>query len=271
MTSSGLSDVLSEGRPRPPAHYTYAVCAAVFAASLLLTLYFLRSMRGGMDMPGGWNMSMMWMLMPGQTWLAAMLLFLAMWESMMVAMMLPSAMPMILLYRRAAAFRSEPRLGLCTLLLAGGYFLVWLAAGAGTWAAGMGLGALAMHWPVLSRAVPAMGGAALIVGGAWQLTAWKTACLRHCRDPIAFLAGHLHGGWRGALMLGLHHGAFCAACCWALMLVQLVLGIMNVAAMVAVAIVIAAEKMWPRGELVARGVGAALVAYGALTLVRAVG
>ncbi len=100
------------------------------------------------------------------------------------------------------------------------------------------------------------------MAGIFQLTPWKTACLKHCRDPLLLVAHHLHGGWRGALRLGLHHGAFCAACCWALMLIQLALGVMNIAVMVLVAVIIALEKLLPRGELFARVTGLAAILGG---------
>src|SRR3974390_291616 len=100
-------------------------CAAAFCVSSAATFYFCRSMSGGMEMPGGWTMSMMWMRMPGQTWLASSAMFLLMWLAMMVAMMLPSAMPMLNSYRRWLA--GEGVNGISTLIVAGGYFGVWMA------------------------------------------------------------------------------------------------------------------------------------------------
>ena len=104
--------------------------------------------------------------------------------------------------------------------------------------------------------------AALIVAGIYQLTPWKSACLKHCRKPLLLVAHHLHGGGPGALRLGIHHGAFCAACCWGLMLIQLVLRVMNLAVMAAVALVIALEKVLAKGALVARITGYASVLGG---------
>jgi predicted metal-binding membrane protein len=102
-------------------------------------------------------------------------------------------------------------------------------------------------------------GGALILAGLCQLTPWKSACLKHCRDPLELVAHHLHNGWRGAVSLGMHHGLFCTGCCWALMLIQLVVGVMNLGAMVVVATVIALEKLVARGELIARFVGVASI------------
>ncbi len=127
---------LGEPRPRPsqsvPASekWTYAAAIAAFALSAVITLYLCHSMSGGMPMPGHWNMSMMWMKMPGQKWIIAALAFLGMWLFMMVAMMLPSSLPLLLVYRRASAFRGEKRLGLLTFMLGTGYFFVWVLFGA---------------------------------------------------------------------------------------------------------------------------------------------
>ena len=245
----------------------YLLAVLIFVASAAATLYFCHKMSDGMPMPGGWDMSMMWMPMSGQSWPGAAAMFLGMWLAMMVAMMLPSALPMLVIYRRALAFRGEPQAA-PTFLMACGYFFVWLIVGAVAYAAGVAAAWATMRWSALSRAVPAVSGAALVLCGLFQLTPWKTACLRHCRDPLSLVAAHLPGRPIGGWKLGLHHGAFCAACCWALMTVQLVLGVMNLVVMVVVAMVIALEKLIPRGQLVARLTGAAAIAAGLLMFVR---
>jgi predicted metal-binding membrane protein len=246
----------------------YFAALLAFLASAALTLYFCRSMSGGMSMPGGWTMSMMWMLMPGQTQFAAALMFLEMWLAMMVAMMLPSALPMLVIYRRAAAFRGDRRAGAAVTLLASGYFAVWLAFGAVVYAAGMAIAFAAMRWDPVSRSIPAACGASLVICGIYQLTPWKGACLRHCRDLLSLVAGHLHAGPAGAFLLGIHHGAFCLACCWSLMLMQMVLGVMNLWVMVAVAAIIALEKLLPRAQWIVRLSGAAAMVGGAVVLWR---
>jgi predicted metal-binding membrane protein len=216
-------------------------------------------MSRGMPMPGGWTMSMMWMPM-GTSAFAAAAIFTAMWLAMMVAMMLPSTMPMLLLYRRAAAFRGEPHLGRSMFALGAGYFAVWTLFGIAAYAIGIFVSRSAMRSSDYSRALPLIGAVALGFAGIYQLTPWKSACLQHCRDPLAMVSGHLSGGRFGALRLGFHHGAFCAACCWALMLIQIVLGVMNLTVMVAVAIVIALEKLLVHGEWVAKATGFAAIA-----------
>jgi len=246
----------------------YATVIAVFLATAAFTLWSARSISATMAMPGGWRMSMMWMRMAGQSWGAAAAIFILMWAAMMVAMMLPSTLPMLMLYRRAVAFRGEARLGVCTWAMAGGYFAVWTLFGAAAYGLGIALTQTAMHSIAVSRAVPFGVGGALLLAGVYQLTPWKSSCLLHCRDPLSVVAHHLGGGWRGAVRLGLHHGAFCAACCWGLMLIQLALGVMNLWVMIAVAAAIAAEKLLPRGVLLARWIGAAAIVGGAAVIAR---
>lgn len=243
---------------------THAVTAAIFLAAAIPTGYFSVSMRASMAMPGGWRMSMVWM--PMGAWAGAAVMFAVMWLAMMVAMMLPSTLPVLLLYRRVLLFRHAKHTGLHCTILAAGYFLTWLGFGMLAYAAGVGVTQAAMRFDAFSRAVPFLAGTALVVAGAFQLTPWKNACLRHCRDPLLLVANHQHGGWRGALRLGFHHGAFCVACCWALMLVQLVVGVMNVAVMAAVAMVIALEKLLARGPMLARVAGAVIMASGAAAM-----
>ena len=240
----------------------YLSAIAVFAVAAGVTLYITRSMSGGMAMPGNWVMSMMWTVMPKQNWPSAALSFVGMWLAMMVAMMLPSCLPMLLLYRRAAAFRGELHLGSITFVLGSGYFFVWVLFGVVAYAAGAVVAHAAMTSMTVCRTVPFAAAGALVLAGIFQLSPWKSVCLRHCRDPLSVVAHHLHGGWRGALSLGLHHGTFCVRCCWALMLIQLVLGVMNLAVMVIVGVVIALEKLIPRGKLVARITGGAAILYG---------
>jgi predicted metal-binding membrane protein len=234
----------------------------VFTAASAITLFFVDTMSGGMTMPGDWTMSMMWMPMPGQGALAAAAMFVCMWIAMMVAMMLPSALPMLLVYRRVLLFRGESYLGLRTSLVGAGYFAVWAAFGIIAYAFGVAIARSAMDSAFASRLVPIAAGIALVVAGIWQLTPWKFACLKHCRDPLHLLARHLGGRLRGAFGFGVYHGAHCAGCCWGLMLMLLVIGTMNLVAMILAAAVIAAEKLLLRGEAIARGVGIAAIGAG---------
>jgi len=240
----------------------------VFAIAVALTLSSSRMMGTAMPMAGGWTMAMAWMRMPGQTWLSAGTMFAGMWLAMMVAMMLPSSLPILLLYRRVILFRGERRPTLLIWLMASGYFVVWTLFGVIAYGLGVSIADGAMLSPAFSALIPAGAGAALIVSGIYQLTPWKSACLTHCRDPLELVARHLHPGWRGAVALGVHHGLFCTGCCWALMVMQLVIGVMNLGTMAAVATVIALEKLLVRGPWIARGVGVASIAAGVVILVR---
>lgn len=238
------------------------VAAAIFLITAAYTFHAAASMSGGMPMPGGWTMPMMWMVMPDQNAFTAAAMFLLMWQAMMIAMMLPSTWPMLSLYRRVAEYHRLPNAWRNTVLVATGYFTVWLAFGAATFVLGFTVSAGAMRSDAVSKLVPLGAGAALILAGLYQLSPLKQTCLKHCREPVLFL-GHLwKPGGAGALRIGIAHGAFCAACCWALMLIQMVLGVMNLAVMIVVAALIGTEKLWKRGPALSRLIGVASIAFG---------
>jgi predicted metal-binding membrane protein len=247
------------------------IAAIVTIAAWAYTISSAHAMASAMPMPGGWSMSMAWMSMGRQSLPAHAMMFLVMWETMMIAMMLPSVMPAVLLHRRlveARITRGERAAGSQVLLLAG-YFSVWAAFGAVAYVAGMTLTAAAMRSIRVSVMVPAVTGLALAAAGAYQLTQWKQICLRHCRSPLEFFARRdirrAADSWR----FGLHHGAYCAACCWGLMLIQLALGVMSVPLMASIALLIMLEKQWRHGEVLARVVGGASLAGGILLALRA--
>jgi predicted metal-binding membrane protein len=226
------------------------------------------SAMGGMPMPGGWTMSMAWMRMPGQTWPGAAASFLGMWIVMMVAMMLPSLMPMLLRYRQAIGTTGERRLGRLTALVGAGYFFVWTVFGIAAYPPGAGLATAEMQQPALSRAVPIAVGMVVLIAGALQFTAWKARHLAYCRqapESGRVLAADAGTAWRHGLRLGLH----CSRCCVGLMAVLLVIGVMDLRAMAVVAAAIAVERLAPDGERVARASGAILVGAGLFLIARA--
>lgn len=231
-----------------------AVCVFAFAGGVLATIYFCRAMCCDMKMPGGWKMSMMWMRMLGQTWFDAGLSFLLMWLAMMVAMMMPSALPMFLKTRRNRA---------SLFYMASGYFIIWLVAGAGVYVLGVAFSIATMQSESLSRVVPLFLSASLIVAGAIQFTGWKMTHLLRCRSPFgcAISCTTHESGFR----LGCRQGLACCACCAGPMMIQLTLGIMEPLAMIAVSIIIAAEKLLPRPEITARLVGSAAILIGITT------
>lgn len=239
--------------------------AAIIVAAATLTAWLCAGMSGGMPMAGGWELSMAWMPMGEQGWIAATAMFLSMWLAMMVAMMLPSALPTLFVYRRTLHFRADPHCTRKVLLAGTGYFAVWLAFGALAFACGVAITQAALASDAISRAVPVASALVLIAAGAYQLSPLKTACLRHCRGPFDAVARHLD---RRAWSLGVHHGLWCAGCCVGIMLVQLVVGVMNLAAMAALAAWIAVEKLTPIGPRLARAGGCAALLAGVALLMR---
>jgi len=247
-----------------------ATATVVFLVAASLTLYGARSMSEGMPMPGGWSMPMMWMVMPGQSVWNAAWMFLLMWQAMMVGMMLPSTWPMLALYRRVAVFRELAHASVRACVVAVGYFSAWLAFGAVAFCAGFGISTWAMHSERISQLAPPAAGLALVLAGIYQLTPLKQACLKHCREPVLYLSHEWRPGMGGAFRLGLHHGAFCAACCWALMVIQMILGVMNLEVMILIAAIIGTEKLWKRGPALARVVGVGTIAAGLALIVTSV-
>jgi predicted metal-binding membrane protein len=270
VATRGIAEQAIAAAPDRAERWARAVASGVFLAAAAYTLYAARGMSGGMLMPGGWTMPMMWMAMPGQSLAGSAISFLLMWQAMMIAMMLPSSWPTLELYSRVARHAGQSHPMLNTVLAGVGYFTAWGAFGAIAFTAGFEISRAAMFSPQLSRWIPAAGGVSLVLAGIWQLTPLKQSCLNHCRDPLMFL-GHAYkpGVW-GGFRVGLHHGAFCAACCWALMLMQMVLGVMNLAVMAGVAAIIATEKLWKRGPLLARLVGAVSIVVGIVLVARSV-
>ncbi len=197
-------------------------------------------------------------------WLFSFGVFLFSWAVMMVAMMLPSAAPMIFLFDRLVKKRKARGEAYApTAIFACGYFLAWTASGiAGYFALLLG-GKLTdagnAYYENFSRAGA---GIIFIAAGLYQLTPLKTACLRHCQSPLAFLAQHFHEGAAGALRTGMRHGLYCLGCCWALMLVWLAAGMMNLTAMLLLALVILIEKFSARIPAMAYGVGFFLMLTG---------
>jgi predicted metal-binding membrane protein len=177
------------------------------------------------------------------------------WGVMMAAMMLPSALPIIALYgalqRKATGGASR---GVPVALFALVYLLVWAGTGVPVYLASV----LGQRIPADVAAYGVAG--ILLTAGAYQLSPLKQVCLRGCRSPLAFLLGHWRPGRAGSLALGWRHALYCTGCCWALMVVLVAAGAMGLPWVLLIAAVVAAEKLLPRGEWIARGVGGALVA-----------
>jgi len=247
-----------------------AIAALLFVASAAITIVWCASMSamGGMPMPGGWTMSMAWMRMPGQSWPGAAAMFLGMWIVMMVAMMLPSLIPMLWRYRQTVAITADTRLGRLTALVGLGYFFVWTVIGAVVFLSGVAVSATAMEQPALARAVPIAAGAVVLIAGLLQFTQWKLRHLACCRaTPVRArtLPDDATVAYRYGVRLGLH----CAKCCGGLIAILLVVGVMDLVAMAVVAIAITVERILPAGERVARIMGLVITGAGLALLTRA--
>lgn len=240
----------------------YVGVILVFIGSLWITLYFCRSMPGGIEMPGGWTMSMMWMRMPGQSWLVSAVIFVLMWTAMMVAMMLPGALPMFLRFQRAWSVH-EPASARAMLLLACGYFMVWVAVGLMLFIVGVMAALAAMKWHALGYSIPTIVGFALILGGAYQFTPWKRYGLYQCHSSLPCEPNKSYGRL-DELSQGIQQGIYCVICCLGPMLALLVLGMMEPLIMLVVTIAITAERVLPKPQIVVRTVGIIAIIIGIL-------
>jgi predicted metal-binding membrane protein len=234
--------------------------ALVFAASAAVTVAWCGSMSAmpGMEMPGGWTMSMAWMRMPGQGWLGYAGMFLGMWAVMMLSMMMPVAAPMLARYRRAVRAPNVNALSAC---VAGGYFAVWMSAGAVLLPPGVVFAEWTMQSPAVSRAVPVIAALVMLAAGVSQFTAWKSRLLGCCRHAIN-CRRDTQPNYRAAWRHGLEIGLRCVCCCATLTAVLLVLGVMDLRAMALVTLAISAERLMPASIRAARAVGSILLLAG---------
>jgi predicted metal-binding membrane protein len=249
----------------------FGTSALLFAGSAALTATCCASMSamGSMPMPGGWTMSMAWMPMSGQTWLSAATSFVGMWVVMMVAMMLPSLVPTLWRYRQTVRSTREMRLSWLTVLVAMGYFFVWIVLGIVVFPVGAMLAELEMRQPGLARVVPIAVGVVVAIAGTLQFSMWKAHHLAVCRESSGCertLSADDSAAWRHGLRLGLH----CTYGCAGFTAILLVIGIMDLRMMALVTAAITAERLAPEGERVARAIGMIAVSVGLLLIVRAV-
>jgi predicted metal-binding membrane protein len=185
-----------------------------------------------------------------------------MWAVMMIGMMAPAATPVLLLFAAGRAGRGEGPVSLAVLLFGSGYVAVWTGFSAAAALAQWGLHQAAMLSAAMSTSSRLLGGGILLAAGVYQITPVKGACLAHCRSPLAFLMSHWRGGRTGAFRMGLSHGTYCLGCCWALMCVLFVVGVMNLAWVAALSAFVLLEKVGPAGVIVSRVAGAIMVIAG---------
>jgi predicted metal-binding membrane protein len=190
-------------------------------------------------------------------------LMFTMWMVMMVAMMLPSATPMVLMFvnanrKRHAAY--DPYLH--TSLFASAYLVVWAGFAFIATLANWALHSGGLMTSMMGSTLPLWGGAILIAAGLYQFTPLKLACLNKCRSPLAFLMSEWREGRRGAFVMGLRHGGYCLLCCWALMALLFVLGVMNLAWIALLATFVLVEKLASSGPWLSRASGLLLIGWG---------
>lgn len=265
MSEAALETVLKRDR--------IVVAAALVTLTALAWIYVLgtaTSMSGATSassMPG-MDMPVMSMSSAGSVWsIGGFALTVAMWVVMMIGMMTPSAAPMILLYARVGRqARADGRLFASTGWFAGGYLLAWSGFAVAASLAQLALAQMTLITPMLSAANNLFAGLMLVAAGIYQWTPLKHSCLSQCQAPLSFL--QRHGGFRrdpkGSLNLGLKHGLACIGCCWALMMLLFVGGVMNALWIAALSILVLLEKLRILGPFMPRFVGLVLVAVGAI-------
>jgi predicted metal-binding membrane protein len=191
----------------------------------------------------------------------------SMWTVMMVGMMAPSAAPVLQLFAAAQRSRDTRRLPLAVLMFGLGYLAVW---------AGFSVAATFAQWALQRASLMAetmrvsevwLASAILVGAGVYQLTPFKAACLRHCRSPLGFLMTNWRDGTLSALRMGSRHGIFCLGCCWAVMAVMFVVGVMNLAWVASLATLVLIERVTPLGFILSRLGGLTMLGYGAYLFV----
>jgi len=255
MAGSSVLD-LAPRRERLRVIAGVALVVAASSSYLLAGAGMMHDM-GGMLMP-----------MSSEPWTRAHVVIVAvMWVAMMAAMMLPSATPMVLLHAAIARQRrgAIAPAGLPSLAFVLGYLAIWSVFSIAATALQYALERLALLSPMMQTTSVFLAGAVLVAAGIYQWTPLKRACLQHCRSPLAFVMAHWRDGIAGAFAMGARHGALCVGCCWMLMLLLFVGGVMNVAWIAGIAVFVAVEKLGPAHAWVGRAAGGLLVAWGLAT------
>jgi predicted metal-binding membrane protein len=247
-------------RPALPLADRIAIWGGLALITILAWIYLIRMpIPAGMEMPGMPGMKMA-MSGPHPWSLGDAVTAFVMWSVMMIAMMVPSASPMITVYARAVQARGAGA-SLKVAMFAMGYIAAWTLFSALATLIQLALQQTALISADLAVA-PLIGGAILIAAGLYQLTPLKQVCLRHCRSPLGFFMTEWREGAAGAFTMGLKHGAFCVGCCWMLMGLLFAAGVMNLLWVAAIAIFVLLEKVMPRGRLIANAAALALVGAG---------
>ena len=194
-------------------------------------------------------------------------LFIAIWVVMMVAMMFPTAAPMILMFAHVhAGKRQRGQSFVPTWVFVSAYMVVWTLFGLLAYAIAVGAEELAKHSMWLMENASRLGGGVLVLAGLYQLSPLKRSCLSKCRTPLDFILGAWHDGYGGAFRMGIEHGLYCLGCCWLLFVILFPLGLMNLGVMAVITLLIFAEKSLPVGPRVGQIAAIALIVYGTLVV-----
>jgi predicted metal-binding membrane protein len=249
------------GTLHPRARAVIVAALLVLAAIAWVFLIGQAAMAGAMAMrPGNLTMGL------------AAPLFLAIWIAMMVAMMFPTAAPMVLTFATIAAGkqrRGQPYVP--TWVFVGAYLLIWSLFGLLAYGFAVGLERWAARSLWAMAHLAQIGGVILIVAGLYQLSPLKDVCLAKCRTPLQFVLSSWRDGWGGAFRMGLAHGLYCLGCCWLLFLILFPLGVMNIAVMAVLTALIFAEKSLPRGRRIGQVAAVALIVYGVVVVLAPAG
>jgi predicted metal-binding membrane protein len=241
-----------------PARERAVLWAGLAAITALAWLYLVRMPMAASG--SGAMADMASMAMPHRWTAADLMLTFAMWSVMMIAMMTPSASPMIEMYARIASARDD-HTKIAPWMFAAGYLAAWIGFSAVATLLQFALDRAAMLTGAL-RVGPLAGGAILVAAGIYQLTPLKFACLAHCRSPIGFFMTEWRAGAAGAFMMGAHHGYYCTGCCWMLMAILFVAGVMSLPWVAVIAAFVLLEKLTPWGNAIGCAGGAALIGSG---------
>jgi predicted metal-binding membrane protein len=215
--------------------HALATSTAVLAAALVTWLVTVQRMRGMDAGPGTDLGSVGW--------------YVGVWVTMMAAMMLPSALPMVLLFDHMSHERTTRwnRLG-STWLFVGSYLTIWTLYGLAAFGVYRAIAGLHLRFLAWDHSGPYVAGAVIALAGVYELTPLKSVCLRHCRSPLHFVLGGWKNGRLSAVRMGATHGSYCLGCCWGLMLLLFALGVMSLFWMAVVAALIFAQKLLPFGQ-----------------------
>jgi predicted metal-binding membrane protein len=195
------------------------------------------------------------------------LLFIAVWIVMMIAMMFPTAAPMILIFSKISqSRRQQERSFVPTWVFVSAYLLVWSLCGGVAYLLVVLIEKLGVQSMWVMENAARLGGVVLLVAGLYQLSLLKDICLSKCRTPFQFILSSWHDGYGGAFHMGLEHGAYCLGCCWLLFVILFPLGMMNLAVMALLTALIFAEKALPIGRQISKLAGGGMIVYGVIVL-----